>query len=298
MTTAAPRRPPPAPPKAAPPSNGHTVAAKTMTFGKAKIAKAAEGIVVNAIEGWGKTNLGCHAPKPVILMARGETGYLTLRRHGRVPEVDTIVDEAGEPASLQSWAETLSAMEMLVADPIHESVVFDALNGFERLAHEFVCNRDFEGQFDKFGDYGKGPEVSIHEIAKFVSILERIKSSGKHVVILSHAKVKPYKNPVGPDYDRFTADCHDKTWAMIAKWADCVLFGKFNEATELAKRTGNIAKDRGKGIGGTDRIIYTEPSAAWVAKNRYGMPSEISIPDDPTQAWNTIYTAINGQEQA
>lgn len=304
MSVVAPSRlgaPPKAPPKA--PPNGTTTvpaavapAKKSTLFGKGKGTKTGLGLVFSAVEGLGKTTMGCYAPKPLILMARGETGYVTLRQYNRVPEVDTVLDANGNPETLNNWDAATAAMDAAIESE-HESVVFDALNGFERLLYEKVCRRDFGNDFSKFQDYGRGPEVAVNEIVDFVARLERIKAAGKNVIVLSHVKVKPFKNPLGPDYDRFTPDCHEKTWSTVVKWADAVLFGKFNEMTEVAKSSGNIAKDKGKAIGGTDRIIYTEPSAAWVAKNRYGMPAEIEIGNDPAQVWNKIFAAINGQEQ-
>lgn len=301
-TVAAPRlsAPPKAPPKA-PPNGTPTVPVaaaptkKPTLFGKAKMTTTGLGLVVSAVEGYGKTTIGCYAPSPLILMARGETGYVTLRQHGRVPEVDTVLDADGKPETLNNWDAVTTAMDAAIESD-HKTVVFDALNGFERLLYEKVCRRDFGNDFGKFQDYGRGPEVSVNEIVDFVARLERIKASGKNVIVLSHVKVKPFKNPLGPDYDRFTPDCHEKTWSTVVKWADAVLFGKFNEMTEVAKSTGNIAKDRGKAIGGTDRVLYTEQSAAWVAKNRYGMPAEIEIGNDPAQVWNKIQAAIDGQE--
>ena len=62
-----------------------------------------------------------------------------------------------------------------------------------------------------------------------------------------------------------------------------MLFGKFVTITEKSK-TGVI-----KGIGGTDRILYTERRDAFDAKNRYGMPAEIDIPNDPAKTWETIW---------
>lgn len=303
MSVAAPSRlgAPPKPGPKAPPPNGQTVPAaaapaKKALFGKAKMTKTGLGLIVSAVEGWGKTTLACFAPTPLILMARGETGYITLRQHNRVPEIDTVLDADGKPETLNNWDAVVASLEAAIESD-HETVVLDALNGFERLLYEKVCRRDFGNDFSKFQDYGRGPEIAVNEIVDFVARLERIKASGKNVIVLSHVKVKPFKNPLGPDYDRFTPDCHEKTWSTVVKWADAVLFGKFNEMTEVAKSTGNIAKDRGKAIGGTDRVLYTEQSAAWVAKNRYGMPAEIEIGNDPAQVWNKIHAAINGQEQ-
>lgn len=58
------------------------------------------------------------------------------------------------------------------------------------------------------------------------------------IFALCHTKVKPFKNPLGPHYDRFQPDMHEKTWGLSHKWADAVLFGNF-ESGSLSKGFGD-----------------------------------------------------------
>ena len=51
---------------------------------------------------------------------------------------------------------------------------------------------------------------------------------------------------------------------------------------------------KGKGMGGTQRIIYTERRAAWDAKNQYGMDEEFDAGTDPAEVWNIIWAQITG----
>lgn len=105
------------------------------------------------------------------------------------------------------------------------------------------------------------------------------------IIMLGHTQVKPYKNPMGEDFDRYVADVHHKTWGVTHKWADAVLFGTFLTITE--KKNNKV-----KGIGGTERVLYTERRDAYDAKNRYNMPEEIEIPDDSSKSWETIWKNI------
>jgi hypothetical protein len=47
-----------------------------------------------------------------------------------------------------------------------------------------------------------------------------------------------------------------------------------------------------KGKGGTQRIIHTQGQASFVAKNRYGLPAELSAGKTPQAAWQNFATAL------
>ena len=90
-----------------------------------------------------------------------------------------------------------------------------------------------------------------------------------------------------PNFDRYVCDVHPKTWAATCKWADAVLFGNFLTVVDKAAHTG-----KGKGVGGTDRVIYTARRDAFDAKNRFGMPAELWLSDDPTESWGILWNSI------
>ena len=274
-----------------PPTNGNkTAETKTVlpTVGKLDAVFKPPKILLNAVEGYGKTTFGSYAPNPVMLQARGETGYETLLGSGLVPSIDA--------ARINSWPGLLELMPTLNG---FATVNLDAVGGIERLCHEFICDRDFDGEWGEkgFASYQKGYDVSITEWIKLLSALDRLHDKGVVIVILSHCKVKPFKNPMGADYDRYVSDVHDKTWAVTAKWADAVLFGNFFTVVETARSSKPEALRKGKGIGGTGRVIYTERRDAFDAKNRYNMEPVIDIPNDPKQMWSTIWGHItNGKD--
>jgi len=241
-------------------------------------------IIVNAVEGWGKTTLGAFAPDPAILMADGETGYVTLRGAGLVPDVDCT--------EIQDWAALLALLDAWATNGCdYKTIVLDALAGFEKLCHTAVCQRDFNGDWTEKGflSYHKGYDLSVNDWLLMLARLDRVRAkTGTTVLLLSHSTVKQFKNPLGPDYDKFVACCHDKTWNATAKWADAVLFGTFYQTVEVDKTK------RARGIGGNDRILYTTNRDAWTAKNRYAMPEVIDMPAKAEAMWSTLWTAITG----
>jgi hypothetical protein len=241
-------------------------------------------MIFMATEGFGKTTFAAHAPDSAILMARGETGYATLRGSNRAPDRDaTTVDD---------WAGLLSLLDQLADGPtlLYKYLALDALGGFERLCHEAVCKRDFGGDWGEkgFAAFARGPDVAVTDWLQFLQRLDKIHARGCGIIILSHCRVKPYRNPIGSDFDRYTADVHEKTRAATHKWADAALFGNFRTIVDRV----NAKSDKGKGIGGADRVVYTERRDAFDAKNRYGLPEEIDLPNDPTASFQTIIDLI------
>lgn len=279
--------PPPKPPTSLPPppaNNGaKTTKANIPKLGRIKPVFRPPLILLNAVEGWGKTSMGAYAPNPAILMAKDETGYETLLGSNLVPSCDS--------ARMDDWGGILGMLEEF--DDQH-TVVLDAIGGFERACHEYICDREFDGDWGErgFASYQKGYDISITEWLKLLGALERIRDKGSTVVILSHCRIKTFKNPLGADFDRYVSDVHDKTFAATARCADIVLFGNFFTAVETIKSSKPEALKKGKGIGGSTRVVYTERRDAFDAKNRYNMDEMITIPDDPSKIWETIWNNI------
>lgn len=286
MSPAPARRPAAPPPRPAAPSAA-LVAPVTLDLSPRKPKPVCPRIIFTAVEGFGKTTLGAYAPNPVILMAREETGYDTLLSSNRVPAVPAV--------AVPDWENLLGTLDALIAKPADRQwVVLDALGGFERLCHEAVCRRDFKNDWSDAGflSYNKGYEVSVSEWIKMLQRLDQLNAKGLGILVLGHSKIKPFKNPTGADFDRYVADCHDKTWGASAKWADAVLFGNFLTIIDKEK------KGKGKGIGGTDRMLYTERRDAWDAKNRFGMDPEIQLTDDPAAMWAQVWSQITKEAQS
>jgi hypothetical protein len=115
------------------------------------------------------------------------------------------------------------------------------------------------------------------------------------IFMLAHTKVKPFKNPTGPDYDRYMPDMHEKTWGLTHKWLDATFFGNFEVVVQMASKTSDITK-KGKGTGGTARMLYTQRTAAYDAKNRFGLPEEIEMGESSSEAFTNLTTEIKNSK--
>lgn len=240
--------------------------------------------------GLGKTSFGAAIPGAVFLIDDKEEGIHTLKNSGLVDKKIPVFPAA------ESWADTLGILDSLATgEHNHRALIVDALGGFERHCHAHVCQTEYRGEWGETGftSYAKGYEVSLPHWREFLNKLDRLRTDkNMSIMLLAHSVVKPFKNPNGADYDRYMPDVHPKTWSLTAKWADLILFG--NYYVETQKEGG-----RTKGKGGQDRVMYTEFSAAYEAKNRHSLPTEISMGNSGKEAWANLTSALKtAKEQA
>jgi len=240
-------------------------------------------MIINGVEGIGKTTIAAHAPGCAILMAKGETGYLTLLGSGLVPERPA--------ATIDSWEQMTATLDGLLMDDQGVKVlVLDALGGFERLCHEFTCRTAFGGDWGEQGfmAFHRGYALAVNDWIDMLARLDALHKKGMAILLLSHTIIKEFKNPSGSNFDRYMTACHEKTWDVTHKWSDIVLFNTF--LIDAAKVDGKV-----KGKGGTQRMIYTQRTDTYDAKNRYGMPPVLTLTENPQESWSIISKAIKGE---
>lgn len=245
--------------------------------------------ILHAVEGWGKTSLAAHFPKAVFIQSKGETGLQTLISANQLPETPHFPEAS-------SWEEIIGCVQSLI-DEEHEyrTLAIDTLNGAERLCHEFVCHRDFGDDWGErgFASYGKGPEVAMAEWRLLLAKLDELRlKKSMTIACLCHTKVVAFRNPLGADYDRYQPDVDKRTWSLSAKWSDAILFGNFDTAVSAVKENKKTGEQKGKGVGGKQRILYTERDAAYDAKNRLGLAAEIEMGESPAEGWANFVQAL------
>ena len=242
--------------------------------------------------GFGKTSFAAYTPAPVFLMTRGETGLEKLIESSQVPETAHLPE-------MQTWEDLLAAIKMLRnEDHAYKTLVLDTANGAERLMHEFVCERDFGGDWGERGfmGYMRGYDVALSEWRQFLNALDDLRQQrGMSIFFLLHSRIKTFKNPAGADYDRYAPEMHDKTWALTRGWLDCILFGNFEVA--VRGQNGKVADPtrKGKVSDVASRILYTNSdNPTFEAKNRLGLPAEIEMGSTASEAWTQFTAALKG----
>lgn len=252
------------------------------------IKKRPTAALVYGVPGIGKTSFAAQIPGVVFMIDDKEDGINRLKESTILPAEIPVLPEC------RNWSDALTVLEQLRTEP-HDfkCLAVDSLGGFERLCHEEVCRRDFGADWGKggFTSYQQGYDVALTDIRGLLSAFDKLRDErGMSIMLLAHAKVSPFKNPAGPDYDRYNVDVHHKTWNVVSRWLDMTLFANYVVAVDT--------KTRAKGKGGNTRVLHAEYDAAYDAKNRHGLPQEIDMGDSASEAWENLSTALRaGRKQ-
>jgi hypothetical protein len=251
-----------------------TPAAPKMTLASVQKGKREQPtrVVLFGVEGIGKSTFGANAPKPIFIGAEDGTGQLDIERF----------------PSPESWGEIIEAIRTLTNEKHdYQTLVIDTLDWAEPLLWAHICKRDGQKDVESYG-FGKGYVAALDEWRVFLAALERMrKARPMHVVLIAHSWIKSFKSPDTEDFDRYEMKLHAKAGGLIKEWADAVLFANWETYAKKDERTKRV-----KGISTGARLIYTERTAAYDAKNRYGLPESLPLSwEEFEQAMKTGATA-------
>jgi hypothetical protein len=249
------------------PANGKTPAGKVIAIRRGRITKPRR-LIVYGPEGVGKSTFAMGAPSPLWLGAESGTESLDI---ARLPEPKKWEDVKASIASMPT-----NEFKTLVVDP---------LNWFEPMVFSAVCDKWGARNIEKVdGGYGKGYTYALDYWRELIGDLDGLRDRGVNVILLAHSIIKNQKNPEGNDFDRFQIAMNEKAASIFRQWADDVLFARH----EYFVKGGNDKDSKGgKGFSTGVRIMHTEWSAAWDAKNRAGLPSTLPL------EWDAYWAAVS-----
>jgi len=237
-------------------------------------------VLLSGVQGVGKSTFAMGAPKPIFLDPHGGTDRLDVER-------------LEEPEGGWSWDDLIEAItELTELDHEYYTLVIDELGRWQTLCWRHVCRKHGKRTIEDWG-FRKGYLLALDEWNHLTSKLDKLREK-MNIILISHSHVKTYKNPEGPDWDRYIPDLDERAGSLLKRWCDTVLFAHF-DSTAAKKNSG-----RSIGITGP-RVIETTYSAAWDAKNRDGLPPqmpldyeefaraiELSQPDNPEETEEAI----------
>jgi len=218
-------------------------------------------IMMIGVEGVGKSSAGAQMPKPVFIC--GEDGLV-----GKQFE-NTASFTPG------NWKEVLDFCDELATEATDfKSVVIDTLDWIEPMLYKAVCEKYGKGKIEHIEDFGfgKGYNLAQTEANHLIYRLEKLNKAGFAIMILCHSQIKAFNNPEGDNFDRYEPKVNGKIVGKFKEWCDCVLFAQFDMYTT---KDGGFGK--AKAFGGQNRIVQTTHSAAWDAKNRFGLPDVMPL---------------------
>ena len=251
-----------------------------MELTRGKIA-VPERVVIYGPEGVGKTELAARFPSPVFMDTENSTSHIDCVR----TPVPT------------SFAHAMQIIAELRRDPQGmRTLVIDTVDWLERLAVEEVCADHNVKGIEGCG-YGKGYTYLAEKMCRMLDALKDLGSAtGMHVVLTAHAATKKYELPEEEGaYDRWAMKLSKNFEPVVKEWATMVLFLSYKVAVEVERTaSGQTTKAKARG---SMRVLRTQKSATWDAKNRHGLPPEVpaEIINGRHEGWNAIKHIFAGE---
>jgi len=220
-------------------------------------------ILIYGVQGIGKTKFGADAPKPIFLLTEDGLGVL----------------ESEHFPLLKSYNEVMEALTVLATeDHGFETLVMDSLDWMEPLVWAHTCVINNWTSIEDAG-YGKGYVEALAYWGEYLNAINYLRNEkGMTIIQTAHATAKRFNDPTTEPYDRYQIKLQDKAASKMLEHSDIVLFANYRITTiKEGKDKKNV-----RAVGQGERIIYTEERPAFIAKNRYSLPTELPLD------WNEI----------
>lgn len=218
----------------------------------------AQKVVIYAPEGFGKSTLASLFPNPLFLDVEESTAQMSVNRLSRE-----------DLPTMGSVEQALAAIEK---EKPCDTLVIDTVDWLEAMALEAMirdANSDKITGIEDFG-YGKGYTMIKERMTLLLARIDSLIQCGINVVLLAHSKVVKFEPPDGAGpFDRYELKLSKQVAPLIKEWADMLLFG--NWRVQVKERDKNESGAQYKAVGGRDRQMHCNRTAAWDAKNRHGM---------------------------
>ena len=237
----------------------------------------AQKIVIFGPEGIGKSTFASKFPDPLFIDTEESTKNLDVKRFD----------------APSSWQMLKSQVAYVISNPdVCKTLVLDTADWAERLEIDWLCNKNGWDGLEGAG-YGKGYTYSAEEFGRLLDLFTEVVGKGINVVITAHAQLRKVELPeeMGA-YDHWEMKTSKKVAPMIREWADAVFFANYKINVINVDKQG-AAKGKNKAQGGR-RVMYTNHTPFWDAKNRFGLPEE--LPFDYESIRNAIESNLAKNE--
>ncbi len=217
-------------------------------------------VVVYGPEGIGKSTFASQFPGAVFIDTEGSTNQMDVARF---------------PAPT-SWEMLIQEIRQVISDPGSVgTLIIDTVDWAQQQCIESVCRKYQQDGIEGFG-YGKGYSYVYEEFGRFLNLLNDVVDKGTNVVLIAHSAIRTFTKPdeMG-QFDRYELKLISSQkcsiTGLVKEWSDMLLFANYETYITEDKDT------KKKYASGNKRVMYTEHTAAFDAKNRFGMPPKLDF---------------------
>lgn len=223
--------------------------------------------------GAGKTSLADHFDSPYFLNIEGGNNTKGIRHWTKAP---------------LTYQEILDALKDFTSEK-HEykTIIFDTITQVERIIMSDIAASEKKPFVECCGGFGKAYEVLHQRLKEFSVLCQRLKDErGFNVVWIFHAISKPMELPGMPSFERWMSSLWVKNDEKIN---NNLIFQTLADNwfhVRLNYETCSDGSDSGEKIDGDiirrkvgvqvplNRVIGTQPTTTYFAKNRQGLNGE------------------------
>jgi hypothetical protein len=256
-------------------------------------AKTGIRAVISGVEKVGKTTLACNAPRGLLVPLEQGFGGVSINK----------------TPMLESFGHTMALLDEVVQSAAagkfaFQTLIFDSATALERQIHDAVLqsdptwakgNRKALTMESALGGYGKAYQYANELFHGFLTRCDYLAvTHGINIVLTCHVFAAKVVDPAHGEYDTWDLLLHSpknqKSYGkreMLTQWADII--GFLYEPLYITKGDGksmNMGVSANKG-----RVLAMNRTPGYVAGNRYGVATDISIPRE--KGWNYLAQAIH-----
>ena len=223
-------------------------------------------IMIYAPHGLGKTTFGASAPNPIFIQTEDGLGALSVNHFPLAKSFDEVIEAIGS---------------LYAEDHNFQTVVLDSADWLDNLIWQ-----DVNGKYDaKELAYGKGAVIAADYWRKVLDGFSALRNEkGMAVILIAHTQIKRFDSPEVEPYERYMPKLQERSSALVQEWADIVLFANFK--TIVKREDVGFNQKVSRGITTGERMMYTVESPAYLAKNRYNLPSALPL------SWQELEKAL------
>ena len=201
--------------------------------------------------------------------SKWEKPYFLDLEHGLPPKL--VVNY--EDPTPSTYEELCTVLRNFRAGDQVRTLVIDSAGWLEGMMIRQICQNERIDSIEKFcNGYGKGWTKLCEVWSSLLDQLDRIRiQQDVNVLFIAHSRIKKFEPADMMPYDRYTLDQNEKTADVLKKWADLILFVKYDVQLVDSKDAKTKAITNGK------KYMYTDYHPCWDAKNRFGLAPKLEF---------------------
>ncbi len=154
-------------------------------------------------------------------------------------------------------------------------VAVDSVDWLEAMIHDEIARKAGKATIGEI-PFGDGYKSVSAYWDKILTMLDWLRTEcGIGIILLSHAAVSKFNDPLSSGYDRYAPALHKTAFDVIQEWADEVLFATYRVHTRTEEQ--GFGKERTIAGGAGERYVRCVETPAALAKNRLALPDTIEF---------------------